>query len=223
MQKIKFQNLPSTTTPVNATNLNAIQTNVETALNGKTDREYLGNNPNINNLKTSGSYGIYNCSQAPTTNIGTLEVIQYTADWILQRFTDLSKHQIYERTFYGGTTWSSWRRIYNATILYDNDTGSDTSVSLSDNLENYEYIEIFFEAEGVWNSIKTYNPKDKTVSLIINTLFNNDNYFKNTKWYCSNSSIYWTYGNAYAITASGVIDFRGTQKPIKIHRVVGYK
>ena len=33
MQKITFQNLPSTTTPINATNLNAIQTNAETAIN----------------------------------------------------------------------------------------------------------------------------------------------------------------------------------------------
>ena len=34
MQKINFQNLPNTTTPVNATNLNAIQTNVEDVFNG---------------------------------------------------------------------------------------------------------------------------------------------------------------------------------------------
>lgn len=34
MQKINFQNLPSTTTPLNATNLNAIQTNVENVFNG---------------------------------------------------------------------------------------------------------------------------------------------------------------------------------------------
>lgn len=33
MQKINFQNLPSTTTPINATNLNAIQANVENAIN----------------------------------------------------------------------------------------------------------------------------------------------------------------------------------------------
>lgn len=30
MQKINFQNLPNTTTPINATNLNQLQTNVET-------------------------------------------------------------------------------------------------------------------------------------------------------------------------------------------------
>lgn len=33
MQKINFQNLPNTTTPINATNLNAIQTNTENAIN----------------------------------------------------------------------------------------------------------------------------------------------------------------------------------------------
>ena len=37
MQKINFQNLPSTTTPINATNLNAIQTNAETAINDVAD------------------------------------------------------------------------------------------------------------------------------------------------------------------------------------------
>jgi len=40
MQKINFQNLPSTTTPINATNLNAIQTNVENVFNGS---ETMGN------------------------------------------------------------------------------------------------------------------------------------------------------------------------------------
>lgn len=33
MQRINFQNLPNTTTPVNATNLNQLQTNVENTLN----------------------------------------------------------------------------------------------------------------------------------------------------------------------------------------------
>lgn len=34
MQKINFEDLPSTATPINATNLNAIQTNAEDAING---------------------------------------------------------------------------------------------------------------------------------------------------------------------------------------------
>ncbi len=34
MEKITFENLPNTTTPINATNLNQLQTNVENAING---------------------------------------------------------------------------------------------------------------------------------------------------------------------------------------------
>ena len=34
MEKINFENLPSTNTPINATNLNQLQTNVENAING---------------------------------------------------------------------------------------------------------------------------------------------------------------------------------------------
>ncbi len=37
MQKINFQNLPSTATPINATNLNAIQSNAESAINDVAD------------------------------------------------------------------------------------------------------------------------------------------------------------------------------------------
>ena len=46
MNKINFQNLPDTTTPVNATNLNAVQTNAENAINLKVDitKEHLSLN-----------------------------------------------------------------------------------------------------------------------------------------------------------------------------------
>ncbi len=37
MQKINFQNLPNTATPVNASNLNQLQTNVENAIDGNFD------------------------------------------------------------------------------------------------------------------------------------------------------------------------------------------
>lgn len=194
MQKINFQNLPSTTTPVNASNLNQVQTNVENEftdylknfrnvdnvnLNDLTTsgiyycgvnlvnspydisyvylfvlsaggndltqiaiplkdvtpiyirqrisyegvtlwgawqeiqiNKYLGNNPDINNLKTNGTYGLYNCNQAPSNNgSGVLEVLVYTADWVLQRYTDIDGVGIWhmwERVFYNGTTWSNW-------------------------------------------------------------------------------------------------------------------
>ena len=82
---------------------------LSTVLESKVNQSYLGNNPDINSLKdTSGIYGIYNCSQAPNTGIGTLEVIVYTHDWLIQRFTDIQNQHMWERYFTYGTTWSSW-------------------------------------------------------------------------------------------------------------------
>ena len=49
MQKINFQDLPNTTTPVNATNLNLLQTNVENAI------------PEVKNTKNSSTTNTYGC------------------------------------------------------------------------------------------------------------------------------------------------------------------
>lgn len=52
MQKINFQNLPGTTTPVNATNLNALQSNVEDVFNGS---EVAGNMV-VESIKTKNMF-----------------------------------------------------------------------------------------------------------------------------------------------------------------------
>ena len=67
MQKINFQNLPNTTTPINATNLNAIQTNAENAINLKADTSSLST------VATSGSYAdLTNKPTIPTNSDFTL-------------------------------------------------------------------------------------------------------------------------------------------------------
>lgn len=57
MQKITFQNLPNTTTPINATNLNAIQTNAETAINDVAGdlSDYVNGTTTMGNITTTGS------------------------------------------------------------------------------------------------------------------------------------------------------------------------
>ena len=57
MQKINFQDLPSTNTPINATNLNAIQTNVEGAMK---------------NTYTSSTTDTYNCDYQNKAFGGTI-------------------------------------------------------------------------------------------------------------------------------------------------------
>ena len=64
MQKINFQNLPNTTTPVNATNLNQLQTNVENAINDVIDS---GSNTNGNYIKYDD--GTLICWNEVTTSV----------------------------------------------------------------------------------------------------------------------------------------------------------
>lgn len=58
MQKINFQDLPSTTTPISAANLNLLQTNVETAINLKADSttltNYINGTTSMGSIKTTG-------------------------------------------------------------------------------------------------------------------------------------------------------------------------
>ena len=52
MEKIIFEDLPSTKTPINATNLNLVQDNVENAINDK---------PNVLNVKSTSTQDTYSC------------------------------------------------------------------------------------------------------------------------------------------------------------------
>ena len=83
---------------------------------------YLGQNPDINSLhdwRDAGIYGIYNCSQAPSASIGILEVLPYSKDWCVQRFTTISATDgtsaTYQRCWWQGNRWSGWKRIYYTT------------------------------------------------------------------------------------------------------------
>ena len=79
---------------------------------------YLGQNPDINSMhseKDAGVYGIYNCVLTPVLDIGVLEVIPYSGDWCMQRFTkiaDVGHAHCWVRFYFGGNTWSKWDLIW---------------------------------------------------------------------------------------------------------------
>lgn len=72
------------------------------------ETKYLGENPDIDSLHfINGVYGLYNCTQAPATDMGVLEVLVYTRDCVIQRFTT-GHGALWQRTFQTGTNWSEW-------------------------------------------------------------------------------------------------------------------
>lgn len=74
---------------------------------------YVGTGVDLNDYKQAGQYGLYgNNTNAPTSDIGVLEVIEYSPDWIIQRFTNISYLQntkTWQRTFHSGNTWTYWK------------------------------------------------------------------------------------------------------------------
>ena len=102
------------------TRLDVIEGNIDTmagTINGLLERTvvetaYLGSNPDIDLYHArSGIYGIYNCAKAPNTGIGVLEVLYYSYDWTIQRFTNIGETNVmhmWERCFHSGTTWTAW-------------------------------------------------------------------------------------------------------------------
>ena len=79
---------------------------------------YLGI-ADLNTIKTPGMYGVYNSTNAPTNDIATLEVVMYSPDWIIQRFTVVGSGTVYIRSWYGGTTWSAWNSILDHSKIKD--------------------------------------------------------------------------------------------------------
>ena len=90
--------------------VNTLSENLSTLKGNTVKTGYLGHNPDIDTLRYScGQYGLYQCTKAPTLDIAVLEVIVYTPDWTLQRFTSIGVNpHMWERCYYSGTTWGTW-------------------------------------------------------------------------------------------------------------------
>lgn len=111
----------------------------------------------------------------------------------------------------------------NGYILYDNDTGSIGTITLSDSAANYNYIEIFYSKHSAYfSSVKVYNPNRKTISLI--TGYRSGNSFIQLQ-----IAIIEINGTSITKTAPALINFDNgvfniyDTDEVFIHRVVGYK
>lgn len=93
-------------------------------------------NKDLNTIKTAGFYyGYTGMTNAPVQSIAVLEVLVYSPDWIVQRFTVVGDGgRKYERHFHNGTTWSTWRTLYDSS---NKPTPSDIGAAASSHTHNY--------------------------------------------------------------------------------------
>lgn len=113
MNKINFENLPSTNTPINSSNLNQMQTNVENEFANKynlTRGTVIPNNSDLNNFTTLGSFYCESPSKAQSlSNCPVTTAFKLIVE-------NIASSEQYRQTIYGqGTSSQTWIRTYNGT------------------------------------------------------------------------------------------------------------
>ena len=67
------------------------------------------NGIDCNDIRTTIIISGYRWTNSPSNSIAILEVISYSNDWILQRFTEIGNVPVrWERCYYDGDTWGTW-------------------------------------------------------------------------------------------------------------------
>ena len=114
----------------------------------------------------------------------------------------------------------------NEIVLYENDTGSNGTITLKDNLSKYSYIEIFYRSNDGWvESKKIYKPNNKYTTLMSFTgMTNSAVYVKFNVIKMSETSIAPSENRyrEFLLADSGIGSWKA-ENYIFITRVIGYK
>ena len=112
--------------------------------------------------------------------------------------------------------------ILNEVVLYDNEAGSNTAITLSETSANFKYLEIFCKSgDDTHTSVKVYKPDGKRPTVCTGW-FGSAAYFKLAVLTISGAKISLTQNNS-EITGSNKCNTGGSTTAMYITRVVGYR
>ena len=162
---------------------------------------------------------VLSVNDAVTTNVSTITPYSYTAN-VLQ----------------GEPTWVEYKdrvdfkritrqrgEIYGETELYNDPSGSTSSITLNDSVSNYTYLEIFYGWSGFGHqSTRCYVPLGGNVNLGTIVVNNGAIYWAESEWTPTTNKINLSKGEYWRLQTSGS-GTRSTTNQISIYRVVGYK
>ena len=110
-------------------------------------------------------------------------------------------------------------------VLYDNQSGSSQSITLSDDSSNYDYLEVFYFAGDMFGSLKIDTTKNKG-TITLTSDYNQVHIFQvKTMTLTANGTTLQRGTESYVnlvYDGTNVIN-RGTENNIKIYKVIGYK
>ena len=118
--------------------------------------------------------------------------------------------------------------ILNENVLYNNESGSNGDITLSDSVANYNYLEIYFrtnDSTDYKNSVKIYSPDNALVPLSYPLVAANGTaiYWKTKTVRVSGNSIFSSDGSRYAEATIKATTSIIQKNYVYITRVVGYR
>ena len=109
-------------------------------------------------------------------------------------------------------------------ILYDNDEGSSSTITLSDNVSNYNFIEIYyFKDSNQIISSKIYKPNGKAATLGSVTFYANSIFLRAAIVDINETTITWRSNDIGWGTVSTSGNTISKEQVFKICQVIGYK
>ena len=107
------------------------------------------------------------------------------------------------------------------TILYNNSTGSTSSITLNDSYTNYKYIEIWGKRSNRYGYTKLDTSVSNSISLIVAGPSTSNITFYNALCVFNDKTLSLS-GNAIAISDSAIVGFSASNE-VAIVKVIGYK
>ena len=186
------------------------------------------NNVLVPNTYTGDNISNYNYVNCPVSS-GTFTLLVESCGedgQVKQTYTCCSKYkpERYSRFYYQGS-WGAWFWANtDEYILYENDSGSNGTITLAAALSHFRYIEVYFTDNNGKSGgyTKVYNPNGKTIPLQI-TEPAATVYSRQTHYVLSGTTMTPDITNAsyFRITSAGAVSTSFGTNYIKVVRVIG--
>ncbi len=121
---------------------------------------------------------------------------------------------------------SQWRDYSpNGIVLYENSSGTQNTITLSDDAQHYKYFEIYYKNDaGVFSYTKVEAPNDKIVELSMLGYYDNQMYLRTTNIVISGTSITWRNGSyGWGTTSNNGTHIYDGNSLLYITKVIGYR
>lgn len=172
---------------------------------------------------TSGGNYFYGANDANQTNDAINKIVSALGNDINNLKVNIANGGT------GATTASAARtnlEVMKATTLYQNDSGTSGTITLSETSANFDYIEVYYKTDGdSLTSQKIYSPNGKSAFLYVSTAYSPTNtvmMFMGVIVF-SGTSVTWVSNNDafFAVNTSKVHTFN-FQRGLNIYKIVGF-